>query len=308
VKAGHHDEGNFIRPAKERTNLKMALLGRAIPLVIGFIVLGGAFAVIERFWPSIRGQRRFRRGWRTDIAWFAFQPTIGKLFSGVIVFISIMSLGALVMSPISREQLQGLAPRNTWVTGLPAIVQIIGVIVIGDLLGYWQHRAFHTVGTLWRFHKIHHSSTNLDWLSSARVHPINDVVSNVIVALPILFLGFSPVAFAAYLPLLTLYAIMIHANVSWTYGPIGNIFASPTYHRWHHTSEEQGLDKNFAGLFPCIDRLFGTYYLPKGIQPQEFGVAGETIPDGFFAQMKYPFRCETPATAEQPPQGDALTA
>ncbi|MGE3073690.1 MAG: sterol desaturase family protein [Dehalococcoidia bacterium] len=267
----------------------MILLGGFIGAVIGLAVLGAVFGVVERFWPSIRGQERFRNGWRTDIAWFAWQPTFGKLLSGVIVFVSIMSVATIAMSPISREQLRGISPRDTWVTDLPVLVQLAGVLVIGDLLGYWQHRIFHTVGTLWRFHSIHHSSQNLDWLSSARVHPINDVASNVAIAVPLLFLGFSPVAFATYIPVLTLYAIMLHANVSWTFGPLRHVIASPTFHRWHHTSEEQGMNKNFSGLFPITDRIFGTLYLPRGIQPTEFGVAGETIPDGFFGQMKYPF-------------------
>ena len=275
--------------AAER-ELPVAIIGFLAPLIIGFGILAAVFAVVERFWPSVRGQRRWRNGWRTDLAWFAWQPTLGKLLSGIIVFVSIMSVGALIMSPIPAAELRGLSPRETWISGQPVLFQLGLVLLLGDILGYWQHRAFHSIGTLWRFHSIHHSSKDLDWLSSVRVHPINDVVSNVVIALPLLFLGFSPVAFAAYLPVLTLYAIMLHANVSWTFGPIGQVLASPTYHRWHHTSEEQGLDKNFSGLFPWVDRLFGTYYLPKGIQPTEFGVAGTAIPDGFFGQMKYPFR------------------
>jgi len=268
----------------------MALLGTLFGLVIGLVALGIGFGIIERFWPSIRGQRRLRSGWRTDLAWFVWQPTIGKLLSGVIVFVSIMSIGALLASPIPREQLQGLAPRDTWVSGLPVAIQVLAVVLIGDFLGYWQHRAFHVLGPLWKFHSIHHSSTQVDWLSSVRVHPINDVVSNVVIALPLLFLGFSPVAFATYVPVLTLYAIMLHANVSWSFGPLRNVLASPTYHRWHHTSEEQGLDKNFAGLFPWIDRVFGTLYLPAGQQPSEFGVSGAPLPESWFGQMKYPFR------------------
>lgn len=283
----------------------VAILGFILPLVIGFVALAVAFAVVEHFWPAIRGQRRLRRGWKADLAWFAWQPTFGRLISGILVFVSIMSVGALIMSPIPADELRGLTPRETWITSLPLLAQVGMVLLLGDLLGYWQHRAFHQIGTLWRFHSIHHSSTNLDWLSSARVHPINDVVANIVTALPLLFLGFGIGAFAAYIPVLTLYALMLHANVSWTFGPLRHVIASPTYHRWHHTSEEQGLNKNFAGLFPWIDRLFGTLYLPKGVQPAEFGVAGETIPEGFFGQMKYPFHARAGAASEATPVGAA---
>lgn len=263
---------------------------RALAIVIPILAFTGLYIFIEHFWPSIRGQKRFRTGWRTDIAWFVWQPTLGKIFSAILVFVSIMSLGALIMSPIPTDELRGLSPRETWVSAQPIWFQLLGVLLLGDLIGYWQHRAFHTIGVLWKFHSIHHSSTDLDWLSSARVHPINDVLSNIAGALPILVLGFSPAAFAAYVPILTLYAVMLHANVRWTLGPVGRVIASPVYHRWHHTSEQEGLNKNFAALFPWYDRIFRTYYCPDGVQPTRFGVAGERIPESFLGQLTYPFR------------------
>jgi sterol desaturase/sphingolipid hydroxylase (fatty acid hydroxylase superfamily) len=95
---------------------------------------------------------------------------------------------------------------------------------------------------------------------------------------------------AAYVPFLTFYAIMLHANVSWTFGPLRNVFASPTFHRWHHTSEDLALNKNFAGLFPVFDRLFGTLYLPDDKRPTDFGAHNASMPEGFLGQMAYPFR------------------
>ena len=76
-------------------------------------------------------------------------------------------------------------------------------------------------------------------------------------------LGFSPAAVAAYIPFLTCYAVFLHANVSWGFGRLGWLVASPKFHRWHHTSEDEGLDKNFAGLLPLFDVAFGTYYMPN---------------------------------------------
>jgi sterol desaturase/sphingolipid hydroxylase (fatty acid hydroxylase superfamily) len=123
-----------------------------------------------------------------------------------------------------------------------------------------------------------------------RVHPINEAISHTLSATPLLLLGFSTGAFAAYVPFLTLYAIMLHANVSWSFGPLRYVFASPTFHRWHHTSEQEGLDRNFAGLLPVYDWLFGTLYMPRGVQPSRFGVIGLRLPDGLPAQLLAPFR------------------
>ena len=68
------------------------------------------------------------------------------------------------------------------------------------------------------------------------------------------------------------------------------MIASPTFHRWHHTCEQEGLDKNFAGLFAFLDLLFGTFYMPPGRQPERFGLAGQQIPKTVLGQLAYPFR------------------
>jgi sterol desaturase/sphingolipid hydroxylase (fatty acid hydroxylase superfamily) len=59
---------------------------------------------------------------------------------------------------------------------------------------------------------------------------------------------------------------------------------------WHHTSEEEGLDKNFSGLFPFIDVAFGTFYMPADRQPQRFGILNSDVPEGLLGQLAYPFR------------------
>ena len=73
----------------------------------------------------------------------------------------------------------------------------------------------------------------------------------------------SPAVLAAYLPALGIVALLQHANVPWTFGPLRYAIASPAFHAWHHASEERGRDKNFAALFPIWDLAFGTYYLPR---------------------------------------------
>ena len=57
--------------------------------------------------------------------------------------------------------------------------------------------------------------------------------------------------------ILSFYAIFVHANVPWSFGPLRYVIATPAFHRWHHAAEEQGLNHNFAGLFPLFDLLFG---------------------------------------------------
>jgi sterol desaturase/sphingolipid hydroxylase (fatty acid hydroxylase superfamily) len=122
------------------------------------------------------------------------------------------------------------------------------------------------------------------------VHPVNDIVGKLTQAAGLLLLGFDSTLLAAYAPLLTLYAIFVHANVPWTFGLLRYVLASPAFHRWHHTSQAEGLDRNFAGLLPLWDLVFGTFYMPHGRRPEVFGITGGVVPEGLFAQLTYPFQ------------------
>jgi sterol desaturase/sphingolipid hydroxylase (fatty acid hydroxylase superfamily) len=62
----------------------------------------------------------------------------------------------------------------------------------------------------------------------------------------------------------------------------------PRYHHWHHTSQKEGIDKNFAIHFPWIDKLFGTYYYPDH-WPERYGLDGEEISPSFLGQTIEPF-------------------
>src|SRR5215469_12192814 len=84
--------------------------------------------------------------------------------------------------------------------------------------------------------------------------------------------------------------ILMNANVSWGFGRLCYLIASPKFHRWHHTSEDEGLDKNFAGLFPLFDVLFGTYYMPEDRLPEQFGLNKDDAQQTFWGQMISPFR------------------
>ncbi|HLF70918.1 MAG TPA: sterol desaturase family protein [Dehalococcoidia bacterium] len=267
----------------------------AIPgLIFGLVVAAIAFGVVEWRWPGRRGQKRLRRGLLTDLGWYAFTPTLGKAFTGIVVAVSVIALARIFGAGITAETLRAQTVRDTAISHQPLALQLIEFLLLADLAGYWQHRAFHRVGRLWRFHAVHHSSTDVDWLSSVRVHPLNDALASTAVATPLLLLGFSPAALAAYLPFLTLYAVMLHANVSWSFGPLRNVISSPAFHRWHHSAEAEALDKNFAGLLPAVDWIFGTLYFPKDKLATVFGVNGEQLPASFLGQLAYPFKRSKP--------------
>lgn len=268
------------------------MMERLAGLFVALLVLSAFFWLVESLFAANPAQPRFhrRRGFSTDLVYWFITPLLTR---------TVAQIGlAAILVVIYREDVAGirdmLASRTTFLGRQPLWLQAIGILVVGDLVGYWTHRSFHG-RRLWRFHAIHHSSQDLDWLSAVRLHPVNDWLSRWIQASTLVVLGFTPAAVAAYVPFLTFYAIFVHANVSWGLGPLGWLVASPKFHRWHHTSEDEGLDKNFAGLFPWIDVLFGTYYMPAGRLPERFGLKNETVPQGVFGQLAYPFRKPRPA-------------
>ena len=263
------------------------MIKRLIGLTLAFVILTGVFWAIEFFWPCVSGQRRWRRGFLTDTFYWFFTPLVSKSITQFAVLLTLVPIFFLLGRSLDRASL--LAGHGP-IIALPKWLQVLIILFAGDLIAYWTHRWFHT-RRLWPFHAIHHSSEELDWLSSVRLHPVNETVTRVLQAVPFALLGFSPVLIAAYVPFLTFYAIFEHANVSWRFGMLRYVVASPEFHRWHHTKEEEGLDKNFAGLFPAIDLLFGTFYMPAGKRPTAFGIrGGAPVPESLWGQLLYPFR------------------
>lgn len=248
------------------------------------------FTLLERWCPAVRGRPLWRRGARIDIVYWLAQPFVFKPISRACTAVAAVAFACFASGTVNRQMvsdwiLLGHGP----LAQLPLGAQVVLAILVADFVSYWCHRAFHGK-ELWSFHAIHHSSTDLDWLASARSHPVNEIVSAAVHAIVLVALGFRGSALAGALPLLTLYAILLHANVPWTFGPLRYVLASPAFHRWHHSAEQEGLDKNFAGLLPVWDLMFGTFHMPSDRTPQKFGVVGEHIPEGFFQQLLWPFR------------------
>jgi sterol desaturase/sphingolipid hydroxylase (fatty acid hydroxylase superfamily) len=74
---------------------------------------------------------------------------------------------------------------------LPLWVQGVVFIVAADFMLYWLHRMFHG-GGFWKYHAIHHSSEDLEWISAARFHPVNLFIGTILVDVVLLMAGISP--------------------------------------------------------------------------------------------------------------------
>src|SRR5204863_7152204 len=111
------------------------------------------------------------------------------------------------------------------IVGLPYWVQIPTIIVLSDLGFYWTHRMFHAVPWLWRFHAIHHSIEELDWLAASRVHPVDQIVTRGVSLAPVFALGFSEWAVGVSILLFHWQAVFVHSNLRIKFGPLRFLFA-----------------------------------------------------------------------------------
>ncbi len=265
--------------------------------LVGTIVVALVLGLTQALFRGRAPRRRSLRELATDVSYWILTPLVTRALTrfvvGVVVVAVALSVGFGGGAAGARSLFAAMAARSP-IAKLPLGLQLLLGLGLADLLGYLQHRLFHR-SRFWRFHAIHHSSKTLDWLAATRVHPVNDLVAKLVLTVPLLVLGFDPKVFASVAPFLTLYALLLHADVPWSFGPLRYVLASPRFHRWHHTSESAGLDKNFAGFLPVWDLLFGTYYLPDHA-PETFGTTDE-VPVGIAAQLLWPFRRATPPEA-----------
>jgi sterol desaturase/sphingolipid hydroxylase (fatty acid hydroxylase superfamily) len=246
--------------------------------VVNLLVTGFMFAPIERFFPHRAEQRLFRIEWREDLFYYLISSMMVQVFTFL----------ALAPQAYVNAHTSGWGDFRLWVASLPVVVQFLAVVVLSDLFQYWYHRAFHRVPFLWGFHAVHHSAPAMDWLAGARMHFVEVVLLRGVTSLPMFTLGFSPAEMQAYIGFVYVYSSLLHANLGGDFNRLGHWVATPRFHHWHHGLEQEAVDVNFSIHLPLLDKLFGTFHLPEGRWPKDYGVP-EKVPSGYWAQMKYPF-------------------
>ena len=255
-------------------------------MLVALVILSAIFFVIERVVGRGRNQPVVRTGWFTDVVYWFTTILLTKPFVRLML---ILPLSLLIIAKVTSTDVLRMGTYAGYgpLSRQPIWLQAIQIYVLVDFCAYWTHRLFHR-GKWWPFHAVHHSSEELDWLGSLRVHPVNDLVNKLMQATPVLLMGYNPTVTLSTAPVLTFYAIFIHANVNWDFGPFRSMIATPVFHRWHHSRDREAWDKNFAGLLPLWDIVFGTYYMPKNRWPENFGIC-EPMPKGYLGQLWEPF-------------------
>jgi len=231
------------------------------------VLLAAVFVPLEHFWAG-HPRRGGRRSVLSDLIYYFLSGFVPKLLLAVPVAFAAAAFHLLVPG--------GWYARAAL---LPVWFRLLAGLVVGDAGAYWGHRWSHEIPLLWRFHSLHHSAEDIDWLVNTRAHPLDMFFTRFCGLVPMYAIGlaqpmgnrFDTVPVIAAL-IGTMWGFFIHANLSWRFGPLERIVASPAFHHWHHTNDgPEALDKNYAALLPCMDLIFGTFHLPPDRLPGKYG-------------------------------------
>jgi sterol desaturase/sphingolipid hydroxylase (fatty acid hydroxylase superfamily) len=153
----------------------------------------------------------------------------------------------------------------------------IGLGLMAIDAGNWAaHWANHRITALWRLHALHHSQEEMSILTAFRTHPLVHT-SFLVTVLPAVALLANavvpPTAIVVYLCLAT----FPHANLRWSFGPVGRVIVNPAYHRLHHA--RAGRTVNLGTVLTVWDVLAGTAVFPvAGAVVIDTGLAGRPVP------------------------------
>lgn len=253
-------------------------------LAVWLVLLVAVFIPLERL-CALHPAKIWRKQIGVDLAWY---------------FINSLLPAAVMSVPLAllARAIHGIDPLGYYsaVASLPLWVKLFLTLLVNDIGAYWGHRAMHAHPVLWRYHAVHHSAEHLDWLVNTRAHPFDMVFTRFCGLTPVYLLGLAQTAKGQIDPVVavitifgTAWTFFIHSNIRCRLGVGEWLVSSPAFHHWHHTKDDHR-DRNFAFVFPVIDRLFGTSWLPKH-WPSAYGIEAEmpeTLSGQFFDPIDPP--------------------
>ena len=233
------------------------------PAVVALIALALA---CERRWPAER-RAALARGHLHDGAFFMFH---------VVAVVPLMTLLSVAFAQLIVSHARWI--EVSWTAAWPRWLLLAATITLMDASNWLAHWADHRFTPLWRMHALHHSQEELNVLTSFRAHPLSHLLGFFFAAIPVIVLmgnqGMAPELITAYVCLGTL----PHANLRWSFGPLGRIFVSPAYHRMHHSIDGPN-GYNLGVVLTVWDVLAGRALFPSRNAPvARTGLADRPLP------------------------------
>jgi sterol desaturase/sphingolipid hydroxylase (fatty acid hydroxylase superfamily) len=195
--------------------------------------------------------------------------TIALLNSGLTAlgFVGLWSITA------NWTESAGLGLLN-W-TRLPSALHAAAAVLALDFWTYWWHRLNHRIPFLWRFHRAHHSDSQMDVTTASRFH-IGEILFSNCLRIPLIAL------LGIHVWELVLYETILQAVIQFHHANLGLppkldqllrcFIVTPAMHKVHHSRWRPETDSNYSSLLSVWDRLFRSFRLRDDPHTIQFGL------------------------------------
>ena len=245
--------------------------------ILNIVLLAVVFIPLERLFPLNAEQGTFRPGWTTDGIYFLISHVAVELLTFFTLLPATLVARVLPRQDLRARSVGSAAGRRSprrharrrphAIRGAPHLPQCrlaLAVPRYSPLLARPRLAGRFAVAC-----GRHHRDRSL-------------------ILVPLFALGFSQTALYIWLVIVAVQATLNHVNIRFDVPILNQLVVFPRFHHWHHAMKP--VDRNFAVHFPWIDRLFGTYHMPKGEWPPETGIENDRLPAEFSRQFIWPFR------------------
>ena len=205
--------------------------------------------VLESFFPARKSKLTKPVRWLGNFSLLILSSIVARL---------LIPIGVAGIALYASKQ--GIGLFN--IINLPTWLSIAISVLLLDLMIYWQHRIFHLVPMLWRFHKVHHADSHIDASTGLRFHPVEIALSILLKALAVLILGVPATAVIIFEVALNGFALFNHANIRlprWLELPLRALLITQVLHRIHHSQVVNETNSNYGFSVSWWDRVFGSY-------------------------------------------------
>lgn len=216
---------------------------------------------------------------KEDSLWFLLNEFLYPFLLGGISF----NLGLWFEKHLRMNHLAwDISEKTAW-------VQFVFFMLLMDCISFIFHYAIHKYNFLWDFHKVHHTTTELTFLSSFRSSWSNNVLQGLFYGVTTSWLAVNENVRMWGNIIFILICMFQHINVKIIFPKIlEHIFVTPKNHFWHHSKIKHfPFGQNFGLILTVWDHAFKTYYNPDHFNT-EIGLSENYKYSSFFSKLIYP--------------------
>ena len=215
---------------------------------VGFWLFVSFIFALETWVPAFKRQPERSCRWPTN---FGF----GLINWGLTLIAPFSTISAAVWASQTGVGVFNQAAMPMWAS-------MCGSLAVYSLAGYLIHLVEHKNPWLWRIHRVHHLDTHLDVSTSQRHHPLELIITVLILVAVTIVFGLTASLLIIYEMVNAVIDFFSHANVRLPESLdriVRWILVTPNMHSLHHSSHQPETDSNYGEVFTVWDRVFRTY-------------------------------------------------